>query len=75
MKIGIDFRLANASHRGMARYCREIVHLFSFADGRSKFFLQCIMCLIHEFGFNADVNISFNMKSMDDDCTTQMRLL
>lgn len=25
MKIGIDYRLANRSHRGMARYCHEIV--------------------------------------------------
>lgn len=27
MKIGVDYRLANTSHRGMARYCREIVKL------------------------------------------------
>lgn len=41
MKIGIDFRLANASHRGMARYCREIVRKLLKID-RSNYYILFI---------------------------------
>lgn len=39
MNIGIDFRLANCSHRGMARYCREIVRCLLEMDRSNHYIL------------------------------------
>ena len=39
MRIGIDYRLANCSHRGMARYCREIVKKLLVLDNDNKYLL------------------------------------
>lgn len=39
MIIGIDFRLANKSTRGMARYCREIVTELLRVDSENKYIL------------------------------------
>lgn len=39
MVIGIDFRLANRSHRGMARYCREIVKELLILDPYNNYVL------------------------------------
>lgn len=39
MKIGIDYRLANRSYRGMARYCREIVRMMLETDNENEYFL------------------------------------
>lgn len=39
MIIGIDFRLANKSPRGMARYCREIVRELLNLDKENKYIL------------------------------------
>lgn len=39
MKIGIDFRLANTSHRGMAKFCREIVRQLLLIDKTNEYVL------------------------------------
>ena len=39
MIIGIDYRLANSSNRGMARYCREIVASLIILDKKNKYIL------------------------------------
>lgn len=39
MIIGIDYRLANKSHRGMARYCREIVKKLLLLDKQNEYIL------------------------------------
>lgn len=39
MKIGIDYRLANRSHRGMARYCHEIVRKLLEMDYENEYVL------------------------------------
>lgn len=39
MKIGIDFRLANISHRGMAKFCREIVRQLLAMDNNNTYIL------------------------------------
>jgi glycosyltransferase involved in cell wall biosynthesis len=39
MIIGIDYRLANSSNRGMARYCREIVVSLITLDKKNKYIL------------------------------------
>ena len=39
MLIGIDFRLANVSNRGMARYVREIVRSLIDLDSQNKYIL------------------------------------
>lgn len=39
MNIGIDYRLAAASHRGMGRYCREIVEKLFDMDKENKYVL------------------------------------
>lgn len=39
MIIGVDFRLANKSHRGMARYCREIVRELLKLDVNNRYIL------------------------------------
>ncbi len=39
MKIAIDYRLAARSNRGMARYCREIVHMLMEIDQTNNYIL------------------------------------
>lgn len=39
MIIGIDYRLAASSHRGMGRYCREIVDKLSALDSENQYIL------------------------------------
>lgn len=39
MKIGIDYRLANSSYRGMARYCHEIVKELLNLDKNNEYVL------------------------------------
>lgn len=39
MNIGIDFRLANSSHRGMAKYCLELTNALIRTDSRNNYFL------------------------------------
>lgn len=39
MKIGIDYRLANNSNRGMGRYCREIVNELLKIDSLNQYYL------------------------------------
>lgn len=39
MIIGVDFRLANKSHRGMARYCREIIKELLRMDLSNRYIL------------------------------------
>ena len=39
MKIGIDYRLANSSYRGMARYCHEILKEILAIDKKNEYVL------------------------------------
>ncbi|MEG2759103.1 MAG: hypothetical protein RR908_04445, partial [Rikenellaceae bacterium] len=56
MIIGIDYRLAASSHRGMGRYCREIVEKLFIMDTKNQYVLyiddKCDKPLPHNFRFH-----------------------
>lgn len=56
MKIGIDYRLANCSYRGMARYCREIVKELVNLDAVNQYIL------IVDTDLNDQAPVSSNVK-------------
>lgn len=57
MTIGIDYRLANSSTRGMARYCREITRCLLEKDAYNRYILYVDRKLSHSLPQESNVVI------------------
>lgn len=57
MRIGIDYRLAVSSNRGMGRYCREIVDELQLLDMKNEYILYIDRPVDTTFAFNFRVEI------------------